>query len=85
MTSAVPFIPSRVSDPFQRDTRKFRLLSRLFTADDIRPSPEQFAEFVPYLLIGDAPADAVIQYFMSEEGKRTNARQLFNTLLELGR
>lgn len=85
MTSAVPFIPSRVSDPFQRNTRKFRLLSRLFTADDIRPSPEQFAEFVPYLLIGDAPADAVIQYFMSEEGKRTNARQLFNTLLEQGR
>ncbi len=85
MTSAARFMPSRVSDPFQRDTRKFRLLSRLFTADDIRPTAEQFAEFVPYLLMGDAPADALIGYFMSDEGKQVQARVLFNQVLEQGR
>lgn len=85
MTSAAFTIPSRVSDPFQRDTRKFRFFSRLFTADDIRPSPEQFAEFVPYLLMGDPAADELVQYFMSEDGKAGQARQLFNTVLEQGR
>ena len=85
MTSATAFVPSRVSDPFTRDTRKFRLLSRLFTPDDVRPSREQFEEFLPYLLMGDPAADAVTAWFHSEEGQRLHGRKCFHTILTQGR
>ena len=85
MTIAAAFIPARVSDPFQRNTRKFRLMSRLFTADDVRPTREQFDEFVPYLLMGDPQADAVTAWFNGDEGKRLEGRKLFHTILTQGR
>ncbi|MDP2228340.1 MAG: oxygenase MpaB family protein [Moraxellaceae bacterium] len=75
-------IPTRVPDPETRNNWRVRLLARLLTKDKLTPSPEQLADYLPFLNQGDPLADAVVA--MYHDMKPGEGRRLVDQALEHG-